>query len=113
METVVGEKPADLEVLTVFANAVFESCPDYGLTWWELSHCEALCDYDSLKLYPVYRDLSEHEYLESVPVSATQHATNARNAGEPLHPGVRVIRITDIGMKSFGQLVSKAMENNN
>ncbi len=112
METVAKEKPADLEVLTVFANAVFESCPDYGFTWSELSQREKLGDYDSPKLYPVYRTLAEADLLELIPVSSTQHAINAEISGEPLHPGVRVIRITEKGMKYFRKLVSKEIKNN-
>lgn len=111
METVVRDKPADLEVITVFANAVFESCPDYGLTWWELSHCEEL-DYDSPNLYTVYRNLAVADLLELIPVSSTRHAVNATNSGESLHPGVRVIRITEKGMKHCGKLVSKEMKTN-
>lgn len=112
MGTAAREKPAEIEVLSVFANAVFEECPDYGLTWWELYHNEAFSDYDGPDVYPVYRNLSEANLLESIPVSLTQHAVNARNSGERLHPGVRVIRITEKGMKYFGQLVSKEIQNN-
>ena len=111
MGTVAREKPDDLEVLSVFANAVFEECPDHGLTWRELTNCEALSEHDSQDVYPAYQTLADADLLESVPVSSTHHAVNARNSGEPLHPGVRVIRITEKGMKYFGQLVSKEVKN--
>ena len=112
MGTIAREKPADLEVLSVFANAVFEECPDYGLTWRELSHCEKLSGFDSTDVYPLYQTLEEAKWLESVPVSGTQHAIDAIDSGEPLHPGVRVIKITENGMKYFGNLVSKELRDN-
>ncbi len=104
------EKHADLEVLSVFANAVFEECPDNGLTWWEFSHSSALDDYDGPDVSTVYGLLEEAKLLEAVPVTSTQHEVNAKNSGERLHPGVKVVRITEKGMKYFGNLISKELQ---
>ncbi len=102
--------PGDIEMLTVAAIAVFEEYPDFGLTWPEICRSDLLADFSSPHVGKALLNLKHRGYLESVPVSGTQHAQDALSKGERLHPSVRITRITELGMDVFQQLVAKEFE---